>query len=101
MYLNLLFNKHFGGLNKILQKCISKKDSKTKEIKFIDSEINQLSKEELKNISSNFKTKYKDTLNIIKKNIYNNISKSDNAKIIFTKFLDKLINKYSIFLNLL
>ena len=106
MYLNLLINKYFEEMNKLLQKCISKNDKSSNvqpqnEINFIDEEVNKLNKNDLKNIAQYFNSKYRDILNSVKKNIYNNITDNENAKITYTKFLNELLNKYAAFTDLL
>ena len=106
MYLNLLINKYFEEMNKLLQRCVSKNDKASSaqpqnEITFIDEEINKLNKNDLKNIAQYFNSKYRDILNSVKKNIYNNITDNENAKITYTKFLNELLNKYAAFIDLL
>ena len=106
MYLNLLINKYFEEMNKLLQRCVSKNDKASSaqpqnEITFIDDEINKLNKNELKTIAQYFNSKYRDILNTVKKNIYNNITDNENAKITYTKFLNELLNKYAAFIDLL
>ena len=105
-YLNLIINKYFEEMNKLLQKCISKNDKSSNiqpqnEINFIDEEVNKLNKNDLKNIAQYFNSKYRDILNNVKKNIYNNITDNENAKITYTKFLNELLNKYAAFTDLL
>ena len=106
MYLNLLIIKYFEEMNKLLQRCVSKNDKASNiapqnEITFIDEEVNKLNKNDLKNIAHYFNSKYRDILNSVKKNIYNNITDNENAKITYTKFLNELLNKYAAFIDLL
>ena len=107
MYLNLLINKYFEDMNKLLQKCISKNDKASNninnqnEINFIKEEVSQLNKNDLKNIAQYFNSKYRDILNSVKKSIYNNITDNENAKNTYTKFLNELLNKYAAFIDLL
>ena len=106
MYLNLLINKYFEEMNKLLQRCVSKNDKALNaqpqnEITFINEEVNKLNKNDLKNIAQYFNSKYRDILNSIKKNIYNNITDNENAKITYTKFLNELLNKYAAFIDLI
>ena len=107
MYLHLLINKYFEDMNKLLQKCISKNDKASNninnqnEINFIKEEVNQLNKNDLKNIAQYFNSKYRDILNSVKKSIYNNITDNENAKNTYTKFLNELLNKYAAFIDLL
>ena len=106
MYLNLLINKYFEEMNKVLQKCVSKNDKNANnqaqnEVTFIDEEVKKLNKNDLKNIAQYFNSKYRDILNSVKKNIYNNITDNENAKITYTKFLNELLNKYAAFTDLL
>ena len=60
-----------------------------------------MNKNDLKNIAQYFNSKYRDILNSVKKNIYNNITDNENAKITYTKFLNELLNKYAAFTDLL
>ena len=107
MYLNLLINKYFEDMNKLLQKCISKNDKASNninnqnEINFIKEEVSKLNKNDLKNIAQYFNSKYRDILNSVKKSIYNNITDNENAKNTYTKFLNELLNKYAAFIDLL
>ena len=106
MYLNLLINKYFEEMNKVLQKCISKNDKAPNnqaqnEINFIDEEVNKLNKNDLKNIAQYFNSKYRDILNSVKKAIYSSITDNENAKITYTKFLNELLTKYAAFIDLL
>ena len=106
MYLNLLINKYFEEMNKVLQKCISKNDKAPKnqaqnEINFIDEEVKKLNKNDLKNIAQYFNSKYRDILNSVKKSIYSSITDNENAKITYTKFLNELLTKYDAFIGLL
>ena len=106
MYLNLLINKYFEEMNKLLQRCVSKNDKASisapqNEITFIDEEVKKLNKNELKSVAQYFNSKYRDILNSVKKNIYNNITDNENAKITYTKFLNELLNKYAAFIDLL
>ena len=106
MYLHLLINRYFEDMNKLLQRCISKNDKSvnvqmSNDVKFINDEVNKLNKNELKNISQAFNSKYRDILNSVKKNIYSNITDNENAKITYTKFLNELLNKYANFIELL
>ena len=106
MYLNLLINKYFEEMNKLLQRCVSKNDKATNiqqqnEINFIEEEVNKLNKNDLKNVAQYFNSKYRDILNSVKKNIYNNITDNENAKITYNKFLNELLNKYAAFVDLI
>jgi hypothetical protein len=106
MYLNLLINKYFEEMNKILQRCTPKNDKASNiqsqnETNFIESEVNKLNKNDLKTIAQYFNSKYRDTLNNVKKSIYSNITDNENAKITYTKFLNELLNKYAAFIDLL
>ena len=106
MYLNLLINKYFEEMNKVLQKCVSKNDKTSNnqaqnETNFIDEEVNKLNKNDLKNVAQYFNSKYRDILNSVKKNIYNNITDNENAKITYNKFLNELLNKYAAFVDLI
>ena len=106
MYLNLLINKYFEEMNKLLQRCVSKNDKASNiqqqnEINFIEEEVNKLNKNDLKNVAQYFNSKYRDILNSVKKNIYNNITDNENAKITYTKFLNELLNKYAAFIDLI
>ena len=106
MYLNLLINKYFEEMNKILQRCVSKNDKNANnqaqnETAFIDDEVKKLSKNDLKNIAQYFNSKYRDILNNVKKSIYSSITDNENAKITYTKFLNELLTKYAAFIDLL
>jgi len=106
MYLNLLINKYFEEMNKVLQKCVSKNDKgpnnqAQNETNFIDEEVNKLNKNDLKNIAQYFNSKYRDILNSVKKSIYSSITDNENAKITYTKFLNELLTKYAAFIDLL
>ena len=106
MYLNLLINKYFEEMNKILQKCVSKNDKNAinqaqNETVFIDEEVKKLSKNDLKNVAQYFNSKYRDILNNVKKSIYSSITDNENAKITYTKFLNELLTKYAAFIDLL
>jgi hypothetical protein len=106
MYLNLLINKYFEEMNKILQRCVSKNDKNANnqaqnETAFIDEEVKKLSKNDLKNIAQYFNSKYRDILNNVKKSIYSSITDNENAKITYTKFLNELLTKYAAFIDLL
>ncbi len=106
MYLNLLINKYFEEMNRLLQRCISKNDKASNaqpqnENIFINEEVNKLNKNDLKNVAQYFNSKYRDILNSVKKNIYNNITDNENAKITYTKFLNELLNKYAAFIDLI
>ena len=106
MYLNLLINKYFEEMNKVLQKCVSKNDKVNNnqaqnETNFIDEEVNKLNKNDLKNIAQYFNSKYRDILNSVKKGIYSSITDNENAKITYTKFLNELLTKYATFIDLL
>ena len=106
MYLNLLINKYFEEMNKLLQRCVSKNDKASNiapqnEITFIYEEVNKLNKNDLKNIAHYFNSKYRDILNSVKKNIYNNITDNENAKNTYNKFLNELLNKYAAFIDLI
>jgi hypothetical protein len=109
-YLNILIKKHFDDINKIILKCISKNenaDNKTNQtigqngVIFLDSEINKLTKSELKTISQHFNSKYRDILNLVKKDIYSSIKDSENSKLTYTKFLSELLTKYASFIDLI
>ena len=106
MYLNLLINKYFEEMNKILQRCVSKNDKNANnqaqnETVFIDEEVKKLSKNDLKSIAQYFNSKYRDILNNVKKSIYSSITDNENAKITYTKFLNELLTKYAAFIDLL
>jgi len=106
MYLSLLINKYFEEMNRLLQRCISKNDKASNaqpqnENIFINEEVNKLNKNDLKNVAQYFNSKYRDILNSVKKNIYNNITDNENAKITYTKFLNELLNKYAAFIDLI
>ena len=106
MYLSLLINKYFEDMNRLLQRCISKNDKASNaqpqnENIFINEEVNKLNKNDLKNVAQYFNSKYRDILNSVKKNIYNNITDNENAKITYTKFLNELLNKYAAFIDLI
>ena len=106
MYLNLLINKYFEEMNKVLQKCVSKNDKAANnqvqnETNFIDEEVKKLNKNDLKNIAQYFNSKYRDILNSVKKGIYSSITDNENAKITYTKFLNELLTKYAAFIDLL
>ena len=106
MYLNLLINKYFEEMNKVLQKCVSKNDKNANnqaqnEVTFIDEEVKKLNKNELKNITQYFNSKYRDILNSVKKGVYSSITDNENAKITYTKFLNELLTKYAAFVDLL
>jgi hypothetical protein len=106
MYLNLLINKYFEEMNKVLQKCVSKNDKAANnqvqnETNFIDEEVKKLNKNDLKNIAQYFNSKYRDILNSVKKGIYSSITDNENAKITYTKFLNELLIKYAAFIDLL
>jgi hypothetical protein len=106
MYLSLLINKYFEDMNRLLQRCISKNDKASNaqpqnENIFINEEVNKLNKNDLKNVAQYFNSKYRDILNSVKKNIYNNITDNENAKITYTKFLNELLTKYAAFIDLL
>ena len=106
MYLNLLINKYFEEMNKVLQKCVSKNDKTVNnqvqnETTFIDEEVKKLNKNDLKNIAQYFNSKYRDILNSVRKSIYNSITDNENAKITYTKFLNELLTKYAAFIDLL
>ena len=107
-YLNILIKKHFDEINKIIQRCISKNESNKEKqtigqngVIFLDSEISKLSKNELKKIANNFNSKYRDILNVVKKEIYSSIKDPENAKLTFTKFLNELLIKYASFIDLI
>ena len=109
-YLNILIKKHFDDINKIILKCISKNenaDNKTNQtigqngVIFLDSEINKLTKSELKTIAQHFNSKYRDILNLVKKDIYSSIKDSENSKLTYTKFLNELLTKYASFIDLI
>ncbi len=106
-YLNILIKKHFDEINKIIQRCISKNESnKTNQtvgqngVIFLDSEIAKLTKNELKKIAQNFNSKYRDILNVVKKDIYSSIKDPENAKLTYTKFLSELLTRYASFIDL-
>ena len=106
MYLSLLINRYFEEMNRLLQRCISKNDKASSaqpqnENIFINEEVNKLNKNDLKNVAQYFNSKYRDILNSVKKNIYNNITDNENAKITYTKFLNELLNKYAAFIDLI
>ena len=106
MYLNLLINKYFEEMNRLLQKCVSKNDKASSvqpqnENIFINEEVEKLNKNDLKNIAQYFNSKYRDILNSVKKNIYNNITDNENAKNTYNKFLNELLNKYAAFIDLI
>ena len=106
MYLNLLINKYFEEMNRLLQKCVSKNDKASSvqpqnENIFINEEVEKLNKNDLKNIAQYFNSKYRDILNSAKKNIYNNITDNENAKNTYNKFLNELLNKYAAFIDLI
>ncbi len=107
-YLNILIKKHFDDINKIIQRCICKNESNKEKqtigqngVIFLDSEISKLTKNELKKIANNFNSKYRDIINVIKKEIYASIKDSENAKLTFTKFLNELLTKYASFIDLI
>ena len=71
------------------------------EVTFIDEEVKKLNKNELKNITQYFNSKYRDILNSVKKGVYSSITDNENAKITYTKFLNELLTKYAAFVDLL
>ena len=87
--------------------CIAKgenanqNNSMQNEVTFNQNEVNKVNKNELKNIAQHFNSKYRDILNVIKKDVFSNIKDQENAKMTYTKFLQELLNKYSNFIDLL
>ena len=94
-------------MNRVLMNCIAKgenanqSNAMTNEVTFNQNEVKKVNKNELKNIAQHFNSKYRDILNVIKKDVFSNIKDQENAKMTYTKFLQELLNKYSNFIDLL
>lgn len=106
-YFAILIRKYFEEMNKVLMNCLPKGDANAQsstlqgEVTFVQSEVNKLNKNELKNIAQHFNNKYRDILNVVKKDVMANIKDPENAKMTYTKFLQELLTKYSNFIDLL
>ena len=55
----------------------------------------------MKTVAQHFNNKYRDILNAVKKDIYNSIKDTENAKTTYTKFLSELLTRYASFVDLL
>ena len=106
-YYAILIRKYFEDMNRVLMNCIAKgenanqSNAMTNEVTFNQNEVKKVNKNELKNIAQHFNSKYRDILNVIKKDVFSNIKDQENAKMTYTKFLQELLNKYSNFIDLL
>ena len=98
MYLNLLMNRQFEDMNKILKKCVNKGEKG--DVVFVKEAIADLTKSDLKSALNYFSSKYRSILTSVKKLINSNIFNQENAKITYTNFLNLLLSKYATFVDL-
>jgi hypothetical protein len=109
-YMNILIKKYFKDIHRIISVCIVKNEQvennnanttrdinksifDPNEMNFNKIEVEKLTKNELKLMSTNFTNKYRDLFDSAKKDIYESIKDKENAKLIFKKFLDEVIVK--------
>ena len=110
-FINLLFKKYFDELNKVISNCLSKSEltditdystNNLNNYNYLLPEISKLKKTDLKYIALSFNSKYKDFLELIKKDIFELIKDKENARSIYKKFLSDILSiKYYHFTEIL
>jgi hypothetical protein len=111
-YLLILFNDHFPTMTKLINKCVANNELNTStmrdksvmdqnEVNYNKSVIDSTSKQVFSSVANEFNTIFRAKLSDIKKFIFSVIVNEDSARLIYRKFLEELIMKYSEFTQIL